>query len=60
MKPVKKITIIFLIAGIFCGIISDYFSKSFKNIAFSLTFPFIIYFVLLLLFKKQTKLKVLI
>lgn len=60
MKPIKKITIAFLIAGIFCGVISDYFSKSFGSIIFSLTFPFLVYSVLLPLFKKQVKLRVLV
>ncbi|MEM5834487.1 MAG: hypothetical protein QXQ69_01400 [Candidatus Aenigmatarchaeota archaeon] len=60
MKVIKKITIVFLIAGIACGIISYYFSKFLENLTFSLTFPFIVYFVLLPAFKKQTKIKVLV
>lgn len=60
MKPIKKITIVFLVAGILCGVISDYFSKSFRSVVFSLIFPFLVYFVLLPLFKREVKLRVLV
>ncbi|MCS7105838.1 MAG: hypothetical protein NZ942_00775 [Candidatus Aenigmarchaeota archaeon] len=60
MRTIKKVTIVFLIAGIICGIISNYFSKILNNLFFSLTFPFIVYFVLLPVFKRQMKIKLLI
>jgi|YelNatPaOPRAMG01_1025707.scaffolds.fasta_scaffold11203_7 H+/Cl- antiporter ClcA len=60
MKIIQKITIVFLIAGIFCGVISYYFIKNFESPFFPLVFPFIIYFVLLSPFRRKMKTRSLI
>jgi hypothetical protein len=60
MKAIKQVTIVFLIAGIFCGIISYYSASNFKSPLFSAIIPFIIYFLLLPPFKKKMKIKTLI
>lgn len=60
MKLLQTITIVFLIAGIFSGIISDYFFKNFGSSYFSLIFPFIVYFVLLSPFRGKMKIRSLI
>ncbi|MGC8812437.1 MAG: hypothetical protein ACP5O8_02510 [Candidatus Aenigmatarchaeota archaeon] len=60
MKIIQTITITFLVAGILCGVISDYFLKNFGSPYFPVTFPFIVYFVLLSPFRGKMKTRSLI